>query len=116
MNECPVQASAPVTAAVIGELQNKPGPPENSNARRQPADERIRRARDLPGKTPGHRREDEERKRNEPGMDAEHLPNQQRQPGQLLFPVQNSDEKQIEYRNGQLKPGGGLQPECQLKV
>src|SRR5205807_3104754 len=65
MNECPVQASTPVTAAVIGELQNKPGPPENSNARRQPAAERIRRARDLPGKTPGHRREDEERRSEE---------------------------------------------------
>ena len=78
MNECPVQASAPVTAAVIDKLQNKPGAPEYSNGRRQRATERIERLRHFAGKTPGHRREDEERKRNEPGMNLEHLPNQQR--------------------------------------
>src|SRR6266516_7619430 len=73
VGECPPRPTAPMAAAVVGHLEHGAKRPKQSDPCGQPATDLVRAKGHLAGKPPRHHREDDERHRDEPRVNLEHL-------------------------------------------
>src|SRR5580765_6807120 len=95
VNDGPPELAAPMAAAVIDDLENRSDCPKDSNAGGQPDSDFVCVRRDLSSEAPGQQSKNRERYGNEPGMDLEHFAQEQGSLRQIVFPFEQSHEKEI---------------------